>query len=81
MFILSPIINKEKFIMIDTAGKIVFSHPFYESFEQILNKFPKLLERGDQIIEGEISGVDSVIVSESSANLGSNLSALSIAKM
>jgi two-component system sensor histidine kinase YesM len=70
MFILSPIINKEKFIMIDTAGKIVFSHPFYESFEQILNKFPKLLERGDQIIEGEISGVDSVIVSESSANLG-----------
>lgn len=70
MFILSPIINKEKFIMIDSTGKIVFSQPFYESFEPILSRFPELLKPGDRIIEGEISGVKSLIVSESSANLG-----------
>jgi two-component system sensor histidine kinase YesM len=70
MFILSPIINKEKFIMIDSSGKIVFSQPSYESFEQILRRYPELRERGDRIIEGNVLGVDSIIVSENSANLG-----------
>jgi len=70
MFILSPIINKEKFIMIDSSGKIVFSQPSYESFEEILRRYPMLRERGDRIIEGDVLGVDSIIVSENSANLG-----------
>jgi two-component system, sensor histidine kinase YesM len=70
MFILSPIINKEKFFMIDSSGKIVFSQPSYESFEQILRRYPELRERGDRIIEGQVLGVDSIIVSENSANLG-----------
>jgi two-component system sensor histidine kinase YesM len=70
MFILSPIINKEKFIMIDSSGKIVFSQPSYESFDQVLRTYPELRERGDRIVEGNVFGVDSIIVSENSANLG-----------
>ncbi|MDR2393539.1 MAG: histidine kinase [Treponema sp.] len=70
LFILSPITNNEKSMIVDTKGTIIFHYPAYESFELILREYPELLHANEAIIEGKIARVSSIIVSETSAILG-----------
>jgi two-component system sensor histidine kinase YesM len=70
LFILSPLTNDEKFLMINNMGKIVYTYPYYESFERVLTEYPEILNGADITIEGKLGGKDFVIVSEVSAVLG-----------
>jgi two-component system sensor histidine kinase YesM len=69
-FILSPLTNDEKFLMVNCAGEIVYTYPAYESFEGVLTKYPEILDNADMTIEGRLGGRDYVIVSEVSGVLG-----------
>jgi two-component system sensor histidine kinase YesM len=70
LFILSPLTNDEKFLMVNKMGEIVYTYPYYESFEYVLTEYPELLNNADITIEGNLQGKDSVIVSEVSGVLG-----------
>ncbi|MDR2485313.1 MAG: histidine kinase [Treponema sp.] len=70
LFILSPLTNDEKFLMVNNAGEIVYTYPAYESFEKVLTEYPAILENADITIEGKFGGKDYVIVSEVSGILG-----------
>jgi two-component system sensor histidine kinase YesM len=70
MFILSPITNNERILIIDSTGKIVFNYPAYISFESIVSEYPQLVTSTEVIIEGKVLGTDSIIVSETSGILG-----------
>jgi two-component system sensor histidine kinase YesM len=70
LFILSPLTNNEKFIMINNAGEIVFTYPAYESFEYVVTEYPAILNNADITLESRFDGKDYVIVSEASGVLG-----------
>jgi two-component system sensor histidine kinase YesM len=70
LFILSPLTNDEKFLMVNNADEIVYTYPSYESFERFLTEYPEILNNTDITIEGRIWGKDCVIVSEVSGVLG-----------
>jgi two-component system sensor histidine kinase YesM len=69
-FILSPLTNDEKFLMVNNAGEIVYTYPAYENFEGVLTKYPEILDNADMTIEGRLADKDYVIVSEVSGVLG-----------
>jgi hypothetical protein len=69
-FILSPLTNDEKFLMVNNAGEIVYTYPAYENFEGVLTKYPEILDNADMTIECRLGGRDYVIVSEVSGVLG-----------
>ncbi|MDR0568727.1 MAG: histidine kinase, partial [Spirochaetaceae bacterium] len=70
LFILSPLTNDEKFLLVNGAGKILYTYPAYESFENALAEYPVILQNADITIEGRLWGKDYVIVSEVSRVLG-----------
>lgn len=70
LFILSPLTGDEKFVMVNTAGEIIYTYPAYESFGSVLAEYPELLKNEDITIEGRLWGKDYVIVSEVSGVLG-----------
>jgi two-component system sensor histidine kinase YesM len=70
LFILSPLTNDEKFLMVNNEGEIVYTYPAYESLESVLTGYPAILENVDMTIEGRLNGKDYVIVSEVSGVLG-----------
>jgi two-component system sensor histidine kinase YesM len=70
LFILSPLTNDEKFLMVNNAGEIVYTYPAYETFGQVLREYPAILNNADITIEGRLGGKDCVIVSEVSGVLG-----------
>ncbi|MDR0722689.1 MAG: histidine kinase [Treponema sp.] len=70
LFILSPLTNDEKFIMVNNTGEIVYTYPAYETFEKVLIEYPAILNNADITIEGRLDGKDYVIVSEVSGVLG-----------
>jgi two-component system sensor histidine kinase YesM len=70
LFILSPLTNDEKFLMVNKLGEIVYTYPAYESFDHVLAEYPEILNNADITIEGKLRGKDRIIVSEVSAVLG-----------
>ena len=70
LFILSPLTNNEKFLMVNATGKIMYTYPAYEDFQDVLTAFPALLQNTDVTLEGRLGGKDCVIVSEVSGVLG-----------
>jgi two-component system sensor histidine kinase YesM len=70
LFILSPLTNDEKFLMVNNTGEIVYTYPAYETFEKVLIEYPEILNNADITIEGRLDGKDYVIVSEVSGVLG-----------
>ena len=70
MFILSPAINNEKILIIDPAGKIIYHYPAFISFEPVLTGYPRLISADTAVIEGQVFGTDSFIVSETSRVVG-----------
>jgi two-component system sensor histidine kinase YesM len=70
LFILLPITNNEKFMMIDTVGRIIFNYPRYVSFDAVLAAHPRIAGADEIIIEDIVFGVNSIIVSETSRVLG-----------
>jgi two-component system sensor histidine kinase YesM len=70
LFILSPLTNDEKFLMVNNTGEIVYTYPNYENFERVLAKYPEILNNADITIEGRLDEKDYVIVSEVSGVLG-----------
>ncbi|MDR0583797.1 MAG: histidine kinase [Treponema sp.] len=70
LFILSPLTNDEKFLMVNKPGEIVYTYPAYESFDHVLTEYPGILNNADITIEGKLWGKDCIIVSEISAVLG-----------
>ena len=70
LFILAPLTNDEKFLMVNKANEIVYTYPAYESFEGVLAQYPAILNNADITIEGKLEGEDCVIVSEVSDVLG-----------
>jgi two-component system sensor histidine kinase YesM len=70
LFILSPLTNNEKLMMVNDAGEIVFTYPAYESFDWVLTEYPAILNDADITLEGRLDGKDYVIVSEISDVLG-----------
>jgi two-component system sensor histidine kinase YesM len=70
MFMMPSITNNEKFMMIDSVGKIAYNYPAYISFEPVLAAYPQLVYSNDVIIEGIAFDVDSILVSETSRALG-----------
>jgi two-component system sensor histidine kinase YesM len=70
LFILLPLTNDEKFLMVNKSGEIVYTYPSYESFDYVLAEYPEVLHNADITIEGKLRGKDYMIVSEVSAALG-----------
>jgi two-component system sensor histidine kinase YesM len=70
LFILSPLTNDEKFLMVNKSGEIVYTYPAYEPFDHVLAEYPVILNNADIFIEGKLRGKDCIIVSEVSAVLG-----------
>jgi two-component system sensor histidine kinase YesM len=70
MFILSPTLNNEKILIIDPAGRIIYHHPAFISFDSVLADYPELVTADEIIIEGKVFDTDSFIVSQTSRVVG-----------
>ncbi|MDR2797728.1 MAG: histidine kinase [Treponema sp.] len=70
LFILSPTSNKEKILIIDPTGKIIYHHPVFISFDPVLAVYPRLVTADEVIIEGKVFDIDSFIVSQTSQVVG-----------
>jgi two-component system sensor histidine kinase YesM len=70
LFILSPTSNREKILIVDPAGKIIYHYPAFISFDPVLAGYPRLMTEDEAVIEGKVFGTDSVIVSETSRVVG-----------
>jgi two-component system sensor histidine kinase YesM len=70
MFILSPTSNNEKILIIDPAGRIIYHHPAFISFDPVLADYPALVTADEIIIEGKVFDTDSFIVSQTSQVVG-----------
>jgi len=64
MFLLSAIQLNEKVLVADSMGNTLFGFPHTTSFEPFLNQYPQLLQSDFIQEEGNVYGVDSIIVSE-----------------
>lgn len=64
MFMLSAIGLNEKVLVVNSVGEVLFNYPHSTSFEPFLNQYPQLLEQDSLQLEGEVYGIDSVIVAE-----------------
>jgi two-component system sensor histidine kinase YesM len=70
MFILSPTSNNEKILIIDSAGRIIYHHPAFISFDPVLADYPELVSEDEVVIEGKVFDTDSFIVSQTSLVVG-----------
>ena len=70
MFILSPTINNEKILIVDSSGNIVYHYPAFISFDSILKDYPQLIGSDECIIEGKAFNINSFIISETSKVVG-----------
>lgn len=70
MFVLSPTTNNERILIIEPNGRIVYNYPAFIAFDFLLADYPELIHAQETIIEGNIFGEDSFIVSETSQTVG-----------
>jgi two-component system sensor histidine kinase YesM len=70
LFILSPTSNREKILIVDPAGNIIYHYPTFVSFDSVLAGYPRLVTEDEAIIEGKVFNTDSFIVSETSRVVG-----------
>jgi two-component system sensor histidine kinase YesM len=70
LFILSPTSNREKILIVDPAGEIIYHYPAFISFDSVLADYPRLVTEDEAIIEGKVFGTDSFIISETSRVVG-----------
>jgi two-component system sensor histidine kinase YesM len=70
MFILSPTSNNEKILIIDPAGRIIYHHPAFISFDSVLASYPDLVTADEAVIEDKVFDTDSFIVSQTSRVVG-----------
>jgi two-component system sensor histidine kinase YesM len=70
LFILSPTSNREKILIVDPAGKIIYHYPAFISFDPVLAGYPRLVTEDETIIEGKVFDTDSFIISETSRVVG-----------
>lgn len=64
MFMLSAIGLNEKVLIAGNNGEVLFGYPHTTAFEPFLNQYPQILGKDKIQTEGEVYGIDSIIVSE-----------------
>jgi len=64
MFAISSIEMKEKAMVVDSEGNIIFNHPFLSSYEPILKQYPQILSTQNLQFKAPVFGKDCIIVTQ-----------------